>query len=41
MRIAVIADVHGNVIALEAVLDHLRAATPDVNVNLGDLVSGP
>ena len=41
MRIAVIADVHGNLIALEAVLAHLRAASPDLIVNLGDLVSGP
>jgi predicted phosphodiesterase len=41
MRIAVIADVHGNLIALEAVLAHLRAAAPDLVVNLGDLVSGP
>lgn len=41
MRIAVIADVHGNLIALEAVLSHLRVAAPDFIVNLGDLVSGP
>jgi predicted phosphodiesterase len=41
MRIAAIADVHGNLIALEAVMAHLRAASPDVIVNLGDLVSGP
>lgn len=41
MRIGVIADVHGNLIALEAVLAHLREAAPDVIVNLGDLVSGP
>jgi predicted phosphodiesterase len=41
MRIAVIADVHGNLIALEAVLAHLRRASPDLVVNLGDLVSGP
>lgn len=41
MRIAVIADVHGNLIALEAVLAHLRGAAPDLIVNLGDLVSGP
>ena len=41
MRIAVIADVHGNLIALEAVLAHLRGAAPDLVVNLGDLVSGP
>lgn len=41
MRIAAIADVHGNLIALEAVLAHMRAAAPDAIVNLGDLVSGP
>jgi predicted phosphodiesterase len=41
MRIAVIADVHGNLIALEAVLAHLRDVAPDLVVNLGDLVSGP
>lgn len=41
MRIAVIADVHGNLIALEAVLAHLRGAAPDLIVNLDDLVSGP
>lgn len=41
MRIGVIADVHGNLVALEAVLAHLREAAPDVIVNLGDLVSGP
>ncbi|PWW03346.1 putative phosphodiesterase [Hoeflea marina] len=41
MRIAVIADTHGNRIALDAVLRHLGAAAPDLIVNLGDLVSGP
>ena len=41
MRIAVIADVHGNLIALEAVLSYLHQAAPDLIVNLGDLVSGP
>lgn len=41
MRIAVIADVHGDLIALEAVLAQLRNASPDLIVNLGDLVSGP
>lgn len=41
MRIAVLSDVHGNRIALDAVAAHLRKAAPDVVVNLGDLVSGP
>jgi predicted phosphodiesterase len=41
MRIAAIADIHGNLLALEAVLADLRAASPDLVANLGDLVSGP
>jgi predicted phosphodiesterase len=41
MRLAVIADVHGNLTALQAVLADLRRASPDLVVNLGDLVSGP
>lgn len=41
MRIAIIADVHGNLLALEAVLADLRADAPDLIVNLGDLVCGP
>ena len=41
MRIAAIADAHGNLLALDAVLADLRAQAPDLVVNLGDLVSGP
>ena len=41
MKIAVLADVHGNLLALEAVIQDLQAASPDLLVNLGDLVSGP
>lgn len=41
MRIAVISDIHGNVKALEAVLDDLAHQAPDAIVNLGDCVSGP
>lgn len=41
MKIAVIADIHGNLPALEAVLDDLKAEAPDAIVNLGDCVSGP
>ncbi len=41
MRIAVIADVHGNSLALEAVLRDIAHENPDLIVNLGDLVSGP
>ncbi|TKT80348.1 metallophosphoesterase family protein [Aquamicrobium sp. LC103] len=42
MRIAVLADIHGNVVALDAVLDDLdRRGGADLVVNLGDCVSGP
>lgn len=41
MRIAAIADVHGNLRAIEAVWADLRRRSPDVVVNLGDHVSGP
>lgn len=42
MRIAVIADIHGNVLALDAVLTDLeRRGGADLVVNLGDVVSGP
>lgn len=41
MRIAVVADIHGNLRALEAVHADLLKHAPDVVVNLGDHVSGP
>lgn len=41
MRVAVISDVHGNRLALEAVLDDIAARSVDSTVNLGDMVSGP
>ncbi|MEQ1771737.1 MAG: metallophosphoesterase family protein [Devosia sp.] len=41
MRIAVISDVHGNRLALEAVLDDITRQAVDSTLNLGDLVSGP
>jgi putative phosphoesterase len=41
MRIAVMADIHGNIRALEAVRADLQKRSPDVVVNLGDNVSGP
>jgi putative phosphoesterase len=41
MRIAVLADIHGNLRALEAVHADLLKRAPDVVVNLGDNVSGP
>jgi predicted phosphodiesterase len=41
MRVAVIADIHGNVRALRAVMDDIKSVSPDMVVNLGDCVSGP
>jgi predicted phosphodiesterase len=42
MRIAVIADIHGNILALDAVLRDLEGRGKlDLIVNLGDCVSGP
>ena len=41
MRFAAIADVHGNYLALEAVVGDIRAAGIDHIVNLGDMASGP
>jgi hypothetical protein len=39
-RIAAISDVHGNVFALQSVLESIRADGVDVLVNLGDHLSG-
>lgn len=41
MRIAVIADIHGNFGALQAVVEDLERTKPDLVVNLGDCLSGP
>ena len=41
MRFAAIADVHGNHLALQAVLADIRAADITDIVNLGDMASGP
>ena len=41
MRIAVISDIHGNVLALEAVLADMDRRVVDRVVNLGDVASGP
>ena len=41
MRFAAIADVHGNPLALEAVIADIRAHGIDDIVNLGDMASGP
>ena len=40
LRVAIISDVHGNAFALEAVLNDLQTASPDVIINLGDQVEG-
>ena len=41
MKLALIADIHGNLAALEAVAADLRCRGVDQIVNLGDSVSGP
>jgi diadenosine tetraphosphatase ApaH/serine/threonine PP2A family protein phosphatase len=41
MRFAAIADVHGNYLALEAVIADIRALGIEDIVNLGDMASGP
>ena len=41
MRIAIIADIHGNLPALEAVLADIKRRAVDRTINLGDCVSGP
>ena len=41
MRFAAIADVHGNYLALEAVIADIRAQDIDEIVDLGDMASGP
>jgi predicted phosphodiesterase len=41
MRIAVIADIHGNLPALEMVLADIERRDVDRTINLGDSVSGP
>ena len=41
MRIVVIADVHGNRLALEAVMADARSLSFDALVNLGDCLAGP
>jgi predicted phosphodiesterase len=41
MRLAVISDIHGNLLALEAVLADVAGEGADAVLNLGDLVSGP
>ncbi|NWK95650.1 YfcE family phosphodiesterase [Sphingobium lactosutens] len=41
MRIAVLSDIHGNLIALDAVLADIATHAVDRIVNLGDILSGP
>jgi diadenosine tetraphosphatase ApaH/serine/threonine PP2A family protein phosphatase len=41
MRFAAIADIHGNTLALQAVIADIRAHGIDDIVNLGDMASGP
>ena len=41
VRIAVIADIHGNLPALEAVIADIERRAVDRTINLGDCVSGP
>lgn len=41
MRIALLSDIHGNLAALEAVVEDLRQRAVDAVVNLGDSLSGP
>ena len=41
MKVAIISDVHGNRLALEAVLDDITREGVDATFNLGDMFSGP
>lgn len=41
MKIAIISDVHGNLLALQAVLADMARQGVDQTVNLGDILSGP
>jgi putative phosphoesterase len=41
MRVAALSDVHGNLPALEAVMEHVAREAPDLVVFCGDVASGP
>lgn len=41
MRLAILSDIHGNVVALEAVLADLESRSADIVLNLGDCATGP
>ena len=40
MRIVIVSDIHGNLTALEAVIDDLRETAPDLVLHGGDLAAG-
>jgi putative phosphoesterase len=40
-KFAVLSDIHGNILALEAVAAHIRKRSIDAVINLGDHLSGP
>jgi predicted phosphodiesterase len=40
MKIAALSDIHGNLLALDAVLEDVRRRGVDITVNLGDILSG-
>jgi predicted phosphodiesterase len=41
VKIAVVSDIHGNLPALQAVVEEIDALRPDLVLNLGDTVTGP
>ena len=41
MRLGIISDVHGNIVALDAVLRDMKRHAPDVIINLGDCATSP
>ncbi|MCZ4282598.1 metallophosphoesterase family protein [Kiloniella laminariae] len=41
MQVAIISDIHGNLLALETVMREINQRKPDFVLNLGDCVSGP
>jgi len=41
MRLAILSDIHGNLLALETVLEDLQSKGVDATINLGDCVTSP
>ncbi|HVZ42712.1 MAG TPA: metallophosphoesterase family protein [Ramlibacter sp.] len=41
MKLAVVSDIHGNLLALQAVVEDIRSEGVDHVLNLGDILSGP